>query len=105
MRGDFTGTRVLITGHTGFKGSWLAEWLKRDGAIVTGLSLPPEPNGPSIFEAARVADGMTSIIGDIRDLACVQSAMEASQPEVVFHLAAQPLIANVARGPVAHDFV
>lgn len=60
MNGAFENVRVLLTGHTGFKGSWLSEWLKRDGAVLTGLSLPPELGQPSLFEAAQVADGMSS---------------------------------------------
>ncbi|MCW1429340.1 CDP-glucose 4,6-dehydratase [Novosphingobium sp. JCM 18896] len=84
------GRRVFVTGHTGFKGSWLALWLSQLGAEVTGFALPAE--SPSLFEQARVAELVTHIEGDIRDLAAVEAAMQAAQPEVVFHLAAQPLV-------------
>jgi CDP-glucose 4,6-dehydratase len=100
MNGAFRSVRVLLTGHTGFKGSWLSEWLKRDGAILTGLSLPPEPELPSIFEAARVAEGMSSHFGDIRDFDCVRRVMDAAQPEIIFHLAAQPLVRRSYRDPI-----
>jgi CDP-glucose 4,6-dehydratase len=100
MNGAFADVRVLLTGHTGFKGSWLSQWLKRDGAVLTGLSLPPEPGRPSLFEAARVADGMASHFGDIRDLDCVRRVMDASQPEIVLHLAAQPLVRRSYRDPI-----
>lgn len=84
------GRKVFLTGHTGFKGSWLALWLHRMGAEVTGFALPAE--SPSLFEQARIAELVHHIEGDIRDLAAVESAMAAAQPEVVFHLAAQPLV-------------
>jgi CDP-glucose 4,6-dehydratase len=100
MNGAFADVRVLLTGHTGFKGSWLSQWLKRDGAVVTGLSLPPEPGRPSLFEAARVADGMASHFGDIRDLDCVRRVIDTSQPEIVLHLAAQPLVRRSYRDPI-----
>ena len=100
MNGAFANVRVLLTGHTGFKGSWLSHWLKRDGAILTGLSLPPEPGQPNLFEAARVADGMSSHLGDIRDLDYVRQVMDASQPEIIFHLAAQPLVRRSYRDPI-----
>jgi CDP-glucose 4,6-dehydratase len=92
MEGNFwKKKKVLVTGHTGFKGSWLSLWLQRKGAQVVGYSLPA-PTNPSLFETARVADGMTSITGDIRDLARVQSVFDAHQPEIIFHLAAQPIV-------------
>jgi CDP-glucose 4,6-dehydratase len=84
------GRRVLLTGHTGFKGSWLALWLTRMGAEVTGLALPAE--SPSLFEQARVAELITHVEGDIRDLAMVERVVAEARPEVVFHLAAQPLV-------------
>ena len=69
MNVDFwRGKRVLLTGHTGFKGSWMSLWLQSMGANVVGYALAP-PTQPSLFEEARVAEGMTSVIGDIRDLA------------------------------------
>ena len=83
--------RVFITGHTGFKGSWLSLWLQHLGAEVTGYSLAP-PTSPSLFESASVAQGMTSVLGDIRDLPALQAAMRAARPEIVIHMAAQSLV-------------
>jgi CDP-glucose 4,6-dehydratase len=91
---------VLVTGHTGFKGSWLATWLKDSGSRVVGFALPPEAGRPSLFEAAGVADGMTSVLGDVRDLDAVRRVLEASGPEIVFHLAAQSLVRRSYRDPV-----
>jgi CDP-glucose 4,6-dehydratase len=85
------GKRVFMTGHTGFKGSWLSLWLQQLGAIVTGYSLAP-PTSPSLFEAAKVADGMVSLLSDIRDLSALKSAMQKAQPEIVIHMAAQSLV-------------
>jgi CDP-glucose 4,6-dehydratase len=84
------GRRVLLTGHTGFKGSWLALWLHQMGAKVTGLSLPAEE--VSLFRQARIDELVDHIEGDIRDMAVVEAAMQRCNPEVVFHLAAQPLV-------------
>ena len=83
--------RVLVTGHTGFKGSWLCLWLTRLGAQVTGYALEPDAAG-SLFTDAAVARGMRSLTGDVRDLSALGRAVEAARPEVVFHLAAQPLV-------------
>ncbi len=85
------GRRVLVTGHTGFKGSWLALWLRQLGAQVSGYALAPETD-PNLFELARVGAGMTSTIGDVRDLAAVRRCMDAAKPEVVMHLAAQSVV-------------
>ncbi len=85
------GKRVLVTGHTGFKGSWLSLWLQSMGAEVVGYALTP-PTNPSLFEVANVSLGMTSIIGDIRDLAQLQKVFVEHQPEIVIHMAAQPLV-------------
>jgi CDP-glucose 4,6-dehydratase len=85
------GKRILITGHTGFKGSWLSLWLQSMGAKVVGYALTP-PTKPSLFEVANVGLGMTSIIGDIRDLATLQKVFAEQQPEIVIHMAAQPLV-------------
>jgi CDP-glucose 4,6-dehydratase len=81
----------LITGHTGFKGSWLAIWLKELGADVIGYSLDP-PSEPSLFEATKLREKITHIHGDIRDLDRLMETFEKYQPEFVFHLAAQPLV-------------
>jgi CDP-glucose 4,6-dehydratase len=83
--------RVLLTGHTGFKGSWLSLWLQSMGAEVVGYALTP-PTNPSLFEVAEVGQGMTSIIGDIRDLSHLQKVFAEHQPEIVIHMAAQPLV-------------
>jgi CDP-glucose 4,6-dehydratase len=85
------GRRVFLTGHTGFKGSWMALWLQSMGAEVHGYALAP-PTTPSLFEAARVAEGMHHGVGDIRDFQALRTALEASRPEVVLHMAAQPLV-------------
>ncbi|WP_332778388.1 CDP-glucose 4,6-dehydratase [Polaromonas sp.] len=93
------GKRVFLTGHTGFKGSWLSLWLEQLGASVTGYSLAP-PTTPSLFEAARVAEGMQSLHGDIRDLPALLKAMQAAQPEIVIHMAAQSLVRRSYAEPV-----
>ncbi|MEY4156516.1 MAG: CDP-glucose 4,6-dehydratase [Pseudomonadota bacterium] len=86
------GKRVFLTGHTGFKGSWLSLWLQSLGAQVHGLALAP-PTTPNLFTVAQVAKGMANhTIGDIRDLATVQQAMQAAQPDILIHMAAQPLV-------------
>jgi CDP-glucose 4,6-dehydratase len=86
------GKRVLLTGHTGFKGSWLSLWLQSLGAEVHGLALEPSTT-PNLFTVAQVETGMAShTIGDIRDLATVQKVMQVAQPEIVIHMAAQPLV-------------
>jgi CDP-glucose 4,6-dehydratase len=97
---DFwSGKRVLITGHTGFKGSWLSIWLSRLGADVTGYALQP-PSRPSLFEEARVSDTMNSVIGDIRDLEEFRRQVNSSRPEIVFHLAAQSLVRKSYEEPL-----
>ncbi len=85
------GKKVFITGHTGFKGSWLSLWLQSLGAQVTGFALAP-PTNPSLFEVANVRDGMVSIYGDVRDLDNLQSSILDANPEIVFHMAAQALV-------------
>ena len=95
----YRGKRVFVTGHTGFKGSWLCHILKRAGALVTGFSTQP-PTSPSLFETARVAEGMTSVIGDIRDMEALAAAFTAAEPEIVLHLAAQPIVRESYREPV-----
>lgn len=86
------GKRVFLTGHTGFKGSWLSLWLQSLGAQVHGMALEP-PTTPNLFTVSRVAYGMAShTIGNIRDLAMVQQTVQASQPDIIIHMAAQPLV-------------
>lgn len=93
------GKRVLVTGHTGFKGGWLSLWLQKMGAELCGLALAP-PTKPSLFERARISDGMRSEIGDIRDFDRVSAVVAAFQPDIVFHLAAQPLVRYSYVAPV-----
>ena len=92
--------KVFLTGHTGFKGSWLATWLKTLGANVTGYALAPETSRPSLFEAAAVERGMNSILGDLRDAPALEAALSGQQPDIVFHLAAQPLVRRSYIAPV-----
>lgn len=94
------GRRVLVTGHTGFKGSWLCLWLASNGAEVHGYALPP-PTDPSLFEVARVGELLASSeMADVRDAEALASALRRVRPEVVFHLAAQPLVRHSYRAPV-----
>jgi CDP-glucose 4,6-dehydratase len=95
----WNGKRVLLTGHTGFKGSWLSLWLQSMGAQVVGYALAP-PTNPSLFDVAEVGKGMTSIIGDIRDLAKLQAVFAEYSPEIVIHMAAQPLVRYSYQNPV-----
>ncbi len=85
------GKRVLLTGHTGFKGSWLSLWLQSMDAEVVGYALAP-PTNPSLFKVAEIGCGMTSITGDIRDLEHLRKVFTEHQPEIVIHMAAQPLV-------------
>ncbi len=87
----YRGARVLLTGHTGFKGSWLSIWLQRLGSKVTGLALDP-PTQPNLFTEANVGGLVTDLRGDIRNLDDVAEAVRQAEPDVVFHLAAQPLV-------------
>ncbi|HET8755747.1 MAG TPA: CDP-glucose 4,6-dehydratase [Solirubrobacteraceae bacterium] len=96
MSGFWDGRRVLVTGHTGFKGAWLTLWLHALGARVTGFSGPP-PTAPSLFELARVAELCDDLRGDVRDADAVARA--AAGAEVVFHLAAQPIVRAALEDP------
>lgn len=94
------GKRVLITGHTGFKGSWLSLWLQQAGAEVAGFALPPPSDAPSLFEKAQVQAGMRSVYGDIRDAAALGALMRSFRPEITLHLAAQALVRESYAAPV-----
>jgi len=89
--GFWSGRRVLVTGHTGFKGSWLALWLNRMGAKLHGFALP-EPADLSLFNAAKVDHSIDTVYGDVRDLGQLSDAVRRAQPEIIFHLAAQSLV-------------
>ncbi len=91
--------RVLITGHTGFKGSWLSLWLQSLGAEVFGLALPPSAE-PALFYEANIAEGMVSTLEDIRDYPTVYKTVAEARPEILFHMAAQPLVRYSYRHPV-----
>lgn len=93
------GKRVLLTGHTGFKGAWMALWLSRLGAQVTGVSLPPETE-PNLFSLARIHTITDSHFCDIRDVASIAGLIKKAQPEIVFHLAAQALVHASYRDPL-----
>jgi CDP-glucose 4,6-dehydratase len=90
-RSFWRGKRVLVTGHTGFKGSWLCLWLQELGANVAGYALEP-PTDPSLFDLAHVGENMQSTLGDIRDYESLAAKLRAFRPEIVIHMAAQPLV-------------
>lgn len=95
----YKGKKVLVTGHTGFKGSWLCKILVQAGAEVTGYSLTP-PTNPNLFEISGVEKEIKSIIGDIRDLKKLMEVFNKNNPEIVFHLAAQPIVRDSYKDPV-----
>jgi CDP-glucose 4,6-dehydratase len=100
VHSDFwAGRRVLLTGHTGFKGGWLALWLHRLGAEVTGFGGPP-PTSPALFGLARVGEVLDDVRGDLRSAAAAEAVVKRAAPEVVLHLAAQPLVRRSWREPV-----
>lgn len=95
----FSGKRVFITGHTGFKGSWLCYWLHSLGAVIKGFSLPPVTN-PNLFSSLNFSDAFESITGDINDAALLQKELVSFQPDYIFHLAAQPLVRKSYKDPL-----
>ena len=97
--GAYAGKKVFVTGHTGFKGSWLCEWLLQLGAEVAGYSLPPETK-PALFEEIGLAGRLQHQLGDVRDPAALRQAVKNAQPDFVFHLAAQPLVRLSYEQPV-----
>jgi CDP-glucose 4,6-dehydratase len=101
VRDTLSGRSVLVTGHTGFKGSWLSLWLAGLGARVSGISLPPDQGPDNLFDRAGVAGTLDSHFQDIRDFEGVLARVKAARPEVIFHLAAQPLVRRSYRDPLA----
>lgn len=95
----YSGKNVLVTGHTGFKGSWMCYVLNKLGAKVTGYSLP-SPTTPSLFNISGIENNINSVIGDIRDLNDLRSVFDSVKPEIVFHLAAQPIVRTSYKDPV-----
>jgi CDP-glucose 4,6-dehydratase len=95
----YSGRRVLVTGHTGFKGSWLCEWLISLGADVTGFALAPATT-PALFDQLGLSGRLRHVLGDVRDLSAVRRVIEETRPEFVFHLAAQPLVRLSYEQPV-----
>ena len=93
------GKRVLLTGHTGFKGGWLSLWLQSMGAEVAGYALAP-PTTQNLFDLGAVAQGMESVIGDIRDLSRLRKVLVEKDPQIIFHMAAQPLVRSSYQNPV-----
>lgn len=96
----FAGLPVMVTGHTGFKGSWLSMWLNELGARVAGYSLPEPPTVPSHFEMCQLENCMVDVRGDVRDLEALREAIATHRPAVIFHLAAQPLVLRAYEDPV-----
>lgn len=100
LAGFYAKKKVLLTGHTGFKGSWLVAWLRHLGSDVVGLALAPERE-PNLFMAAEIGSGMISILGDVRDFDKVNETMRSHSPEIVIHNAAQALVRRSYQEPVA----
>ncbi len=96
----YKGKNVFVTGHTGFKGSWLTRVLVLAGANVTGYSLNPPVGEPNLYDLCDVKDKINSVIGDVRDLKALKEAFDAAAPEIVFHLAAQPIVRESYKEPV-----
>ena len=96
----YKGKKVLVTGHTGFKGTWLTLWLKSLGAEICGYSLAPNTS-PSMFEELKVSEGIKSVIGNILDQDLLNRTFEEFKPEIVFHLAAQPIVRLSYKEPVS----
>ena len=94
----YKGRRVLVTGHTGFKGSWMCRLLKKAGAEVTGYALDA-PTDPSLFALSSLSEDMHDVRGDVRDLERMQNVFQQARPEVVIHLAAQPIVRESYREP------
>lgn len=99
-RAFYVGRKVLVTGHTGFKGSWLVRFLKRLGADVVGFALPPHTQ-PSLYGLAHMERDATSVVGDVTDLRALEGVVAAHRPEIIFHLAAQALVRSSYREPVS----
>ena len=95
----YKNKKVLVTGHTGFKGTWLCKMLLMAGAEVTGYSLEP-PTEPDLFSMSGIEGQMRSVIGDIRDYESLKKVFDETQPELVFHLAAQPIVRDSYKNPV-----
>ena len=93
------GKKVFITGHTGFKGSWLSLWLQLLGAELVGFSLAP-PTQPNLFETAQLRKGMVSLLGDVRDFQLLQTTLKKYQPEIIIHMAAQSLVRYSYLAPI-----
>jgi CDP-glucose 4,6-dehydratase len=101
VNGFWEGRRVLVTGHTGFKGAWLTLWLHRLGAEVTGYSAALAPTTPSLFEAAQIGELIDDVRGDVRDRDAVRAAVARARPDVVFHLAALAIVRAALEDPTA----
>ena len=99
LKSFYNGKKVLVTGHTGFKGSWLVRILTLAGAQVTGYALNP-PTDPNLFEIAGLEDTIHSVVGDVRDLTHLRRVFDEVKPEIVFHLAAQPIVRESYKEPV-----